>query len=100
MLEVYTDEFVQIVRYIISENLGCIDDEGNLAVEKHVLTDLMDDNKYQNSFQKLKTWKGLKWIETEGTRFTRMTKDEKGKNRRMVVINIKIFNTLKKLLPA
>lgn len=102
MLEVYTEEFIKIVQYVISKNLGNMDEEGNLLVKKSIVTGLMNHNNYEDSFRKLKTWRRLNWIQKEKGEdsFTKVIKDSKGKSRRVMVINVGVCNMLKELLPV
>ena len=45
--------------------------KGNLLVEKNMLMELLDRNKYETASNKLKFWKELAWIDAEENRLTR-----------------------------
>lgn len=91
MINIYAKEFVGIIKYL--ERQGYKPYNGYFIVEKPVIKELLDHNKYEMSDSKLKTWKSLNWIDTDSNRLTKRVA-----NKAVIKINLKVFEELKRLL--
>lgn len=95
MIRVYVDEFVGIGNFL--EKTATIH-KGYILVEKDQLVELLRRNNYDSWENKLRLWKGLKWIDTEGRYLTKRVKDkESGVYKRYVKLDISILELLRKL---
>lgn len=70
--------------------------KGNLLVEKNMLIELLDHNKYETAVNKLKFWKELAWIDAEEKRLTRRVYWDKN-YKALIVINVSRYECIKEL---
>lgn len=95
MLDIYVKEFIAITKYLLDQGVGHVQKDNNLGIERDILVGLMKKNMYEESLTKLSVWRGMNWIITEEDRFTKLAKSGiDGKFKRMVVINMDVYNTL------
>jgi hypothetical protein len=95
MLKEYMLEYIDIVDLIIKNNSYYKLKSENIAIEKDYLKDIMLKRFiYYDFSKKLKLWKQLNLIVTEGRRFTsKITINSKRKP--VIVFNIKTYKILK-----
>lgn len=95
MIRHYADEFVGIGNYL--EKKGTVY-KGYILVEKPELADMMRRNNFDTVENKLKIWKALKWIDTEGRYLTKRVRDsETGGYKRYIKMDISILEQLRQL---
>jgi len=92
----FVAEFVAITTHCLESESGHLIKDGSyLAVERPVLEALLDRNKFEESGAKLAIWKCLCWIDTDKRQITKAVYiREEGRRRRMIVINLEMYNTL------
>lgn len=91
MIDIYAKEFVAIIKHL--EGQGYKPYRGYFVVEKPVLQELLNHNKYEMPDSKLKTWKALNWIDTDKDRLTKRVA-----NKAVIKLDIRVFEELKKQL--
>lgn len=93
MVEVYAREFVAIGRYLRlhGERHGTL-----TAVDRKQLTGMLDRNLYDTAANKLKIWKSLKWIRTDGRHMDYPVMRD-GKQRRMIQLDLNVLDVLERL---
>lgn len=95
MLEAYEKEFMAITEFCLDKGKKTLK---FLVVEKKLIVDMLDHNKYDTATNKLKIWKGLNWIDTDEKKLTKRRYDKKtGTYKTCVFIYLKVFETMKKL---
>jgi hypothetical protein len=94
-INTYIKEFVGVTSHCLTEQLGRQISRNRYAFDKSLLVGLLDQNKYEESAAKLRMWKALRWIESGDGHTTRRVyiKEEK-KYRRMIVIDLSMYETL------
>lgn len=70
--------------------------KGNLLVDKGMLMELLDRNKYETASNKLKFWKELAWIDAEENRLTRRVYWNKS-YKALIVINVSRYECIREL---
>ena len=70
--------------------------KGNLLVDKGMLMELLDRNKYETASNKLKVWKELAWIDAEENRLTRRVYWNKS-YKALIVINVSRYECIREL---
>lgn len=93
MIEVYAREFIAIGKHLRlhGESHGTL-----VAVDRKQLTGMLDRNLYDTAANKLKVWKGLKWIRTDGRHMDYPVMRD-GKLRRMVQLDLNVLDVLERL---
>lgn len=91
VIDIYAKEFVAIIKHL--EGQGYKPYRGYFVVEKPVLQELLNHNKYEMPDSKLKTWKALNWIDTDKDRLTKRVA-----NKAVIKLDIRVFEELKKQL--
>jgi hypothetical protein len=92
-------EYAAITAHLIENEMGYETLGGRqLAVPREIIEELLDRNKYETAAAKLAAWKSLRWIVTDEKQITRPVyfREEKA-SRRMVVIDVDVYNTMKNL---
>lgn len=96
MLGILIKEFIAVCEFLERDPAKVRDDI--LVVRKEDLKALLDKNKYETATRKLKYWKSLRWIRTDGRRLTKRIYD--GQKKRYVPyieIERKVFQHMKML---
>ena len=91
VIDIYAKEFVAIIKHL--EGQGYKPYRGYFVVEKPVLQELLNHNKYEMPDSKLKTGKALNWIDTDKDRLTKRVA-----NKAVIKLDIRVFEELKKQL--
>lgn len=97
ILNNYIEEFIAITDFLLKSKKykKTLD---YLIIPKTEIQKFLDKNKFDTSQNKLKIWKALNWINAEDERVTRRRYDrETGKLISCILIDIKVFEMMKKL---
>ena len=103
MLNLLIKEYIAVCEYLMllekrkpdPDNLPALR-KGNLLVEKDMLTELLDRNKYETATNKMKFWKELAWIDAEENRLTKRIYWNKS-YKALIVINVSRYECIQKL---
>ena len=95
MLATYAKEFVGIGKFLLQSGAG---NGRYILVNKEKLQELMDKNPYDSVYHKLKIWKDLKWMVTDGRHLSYPVAAGNGKVKRMIKIDIGVYECLEGLL--
>ncbi|MCL2034681.1 MAG: hypothetical protein FWG94_08115 [Oscillospiraceae bacterium] len=95
-LDNFVAEYVAVTKFCLENGSGhLIKNGGYLAAERPVIEELLDRNKFEESAVKLTIWKRLRWIDGDERHVTRNVYiKEEGRRRRMVLIDLEVYNTL------
>lgn len=94
----YIKEFLAITEYLTKSDRAKIA-KGFLIVEKPIIIEMLNKNKYDTANNKLKIWKALNWIDAEDRRVTKRIYDGKTKTYKPCIkIYLKVFETMKECL--
>lgn len=95
MIRLYVDEFVGIGNFL--EKTGTVY-KGYILIEKPQLVDMLRRNNFDAAENKLRIWKALKWIDTEGRYLTKRVKDgETGSYKRYIKLNVSVLEQLRRI---
>lgn len=99
MFDIYLKEFMAICSHL--EANDCPVHKGFYKILRSDFDAMLDKNQYELSQTKLKTWKSLNWIAAYEGRLTKRIYDaESKKYNSYVMIDEKVFKTLKELTTA
>lgn len=90
----YVLEFVAICNFLSKQEIRR--KKGYMIVDRKVIEDMMNQNKYELAKDKLKVWKKLNWIATDEERLTKRYRLN-GKYVAMIFIDEKVFQELRRL---
>jgi len=96
----YSKEFTAITAALLRDEKGVVKrfKKGSfLCVDKATLLEMLNKKAYAAADSKLKIWRDLRWIDTDGEHLTRNVSLNK-KRVRMVEINLQVHETLPLLL--
>jgi len=91
----FSREFTAIVNALLRDEKGRVDG-GYLLVDKETVTAMLGKHAYATVKEKLRVWRGLRWIDADEGHFTRnvVTND---KRIRMLKIDLEIHKELHRL---
>lgn len=91
----YMKEFVAIAEFLKKSDEARIS-KGFLIVDKPIVVEMLDRNKYDTADNKLKLWKALHWIDAEDRRVTRRIYDGTTKSYKPCIkLDIKVYEVVK-----
>jgi len=99
MIESYVQEFIEITKHL-KKRQDTIKRGEFLLSTRETVTNLLNKNMYDTADNKLKIWRGLRWIDTDPQRVTRRIYGiyENGKPIPMIKINLRIYQVLSKIV--